>query len=462
MAKRSITILLVLGMLVQLCCFSVSAGDTYYNDDPLYWEELHRDDSLYEDESVTFDDYTPRALKDGEVLRKGIDVSYYQNNLVDSRTLDWDAVKADGVEFVFVRVGYRGYGSAGKLQEDTYYKENIQGALDAGLIVGVYMFSQAITEEEAREEARFLMDRIGTYNVTLPLVMDYEYAGGSTGRLQAANLSKQAATDICHAFVDEAAQSGYQAMVYANKYFLYNQLHAGELDTVWLSHYISQTDYTGDYDFWQFTSQGAVDGITGRVDLNFWFDDGTLTTGLPFRDVALDTWYYQWICYAYEQGMITGVTSSAFKPGDVTTRSQVITMLYRLAGEPDVTEEATFTDLVRDYYKKPIAWGQAEGITNGTPGNLFDPEGKITRQDMVTMLYRMAGQPDPTGDISKFQDHASVSDYARNAMTWAVEQGLIKGVSETELILNPFGTATRAEAATLLARFHQMINSETE
>lgn len=455
MKRRKAALLLIVALLLQLLSVNALATDDTYLDDPMYWSETQQGDGLFEEETITFDTFRTRKLESGETLKKGVDVSYYQNERAEDRRIDWVALKEDGVDFVFIRVGYRGY-STGGLSEDRYYEVNLQGALDAGLSVGVYFFSQAITEEEGREEARFLMERIAGYDVTLPLIIDYEYAGSGTGRLYDAKLSKAQATAVCNAFMAEANAGGYQAAVYANKSFLNNQLNADQISRVWMAHYAIETDYAGDYDFWQCTSSGSVDGIVGLVDLNFWYDDGTVETGLPFVDVSGNTWAYEGIKYAYDTGMITGVTLQTFAPTQITTRSQIITMLYRLAGSPEITGEATFTDLVREYYKAPIAWGQATGITTGTPGNLFDPEGQITRQDMVTMLYRMAGKPAVIGDLSAFKDEAEVSDYAEDAMIWAVNQGLIKGVSATEQILNPKGTATRAEAATLLARFAQL------
>ncbi len=450
---KKLAILLIAVILLQSVPVFGLELEATYTDDPMYQAQTVSDDSLLEEETITFDKYRPRALKEGETLKKGVDVSYYQNERAKDKKIDWEALKADDVDFVFIRVGYRGYGT-GNLVEDPYYKDNIEGALAAGLIVGVYVYSQAITPEEGSEEAQFLLDRIGSYNIQLPLIMDYEYAGNGTGRLYEANLSKADATTICEAFFETANKAGYQAAVYANRNFLLNQLYPQYLSRVWLAHYIVETDYTGDYDFWQFTSSGSVDGIVGLTDLNFWFDDGTFLNGLPFCDVVYNEWYWEGIRYAYENDIITGVKYDAFQPGAETTRSQIITMLYRMAGSPAVKNPATFTDLVQDYYKDPIAWGQAEGITTGTPGNLFDPEGLITRQDMVTMLYRMSGEPKVTGGLSQFTDASKVSDYAFDAMVWAVDKGIVQGTSPTQL--SPLGTTTRAEAATLLARFHQL------
>ena len=445
MKKRSLPVLLALALTMQLFSFTAAAEDSFL-DDPTYWKMSQSSavgDQLYEETEVTFDTYRPRALKDNESLHRGVDVSEWQGKI------DWEAVKNDGVEFVFVRVGARGYGSSGRIKEDENYKTNIQGALNAGLKVGVYIFSQAITPEEAVEEAKFLLDRIGDYDISLPLVFDYEYAG-NPGRLEAAELTKKEATDIWHAFEAAVEAKGYQATLYANKYFLNNQLNAKDIDSVWLAHYIVETDYTGNYEFWQFTSSGKVKGISGKADLDFWFMD------FPFRDVTLTHWAYESICYAYERGYVNGLDKNSFAPDTNATRGQMITMLYRMMGSPAVTQPSTFLDLTESYYMDAIAWGQQNGIVNGRSETRYDPDAYVSRQEFVTMLYRLAGKPESTYSLSAFMDAEDISEYAVSSMSWAVEQGIIRGESDT--LLNPEGYATRAQIATILMRYDQIRN----
>lgn len=210
---------------------------------------------------------------DGAKVRNGIDVSYYQKDI------DWNAVKKSGVEFVFIRVGYRGY-SGGTLHEDPKFASYIQGALAADLKVGVYFFSQAITRAEAVEEAQFTLKRLSGYNLSLPVVMDFEYAGGEDGgRLYQAGLSKEAATSVCSAFCDTIAVTEYSPMIYANKNMLENHIDGntlGQKYKIWLAHYTNKSSYAGKYSFWQYTSSGAVSGIAGRVDLDFWYDNSNM------------------------------------------------------------------------------------------------------------------------------------------------------------------------------------------
>lgn len=232
---------------------------------------------IFNDPSVTFITDERSGLShderfDGAKVRNGIDVSYYQGDI------DWNAVKSSGVEFVLIRVGYRGL-TSGTLNNDTKFTTYMQGALAADLKVGVYFFSQAITPAEAIEEANFVLARIAGYNLSLPVVIDYEYGGSDGGRIYNANLSKDAATAVCAAFCDQVAASGYKPMVYANKNMLENNLNGaylGEAYNVWLAHYTDKTSYANKYSFWQYTSDGYVNGISTRVDMNIWYDTSNM------------------------------------------------------------------------------------------------------------------------------------------------------------------------------------------
>lgn len=199
----------------------------------------------------------------------GIDVSEH------NKTVDFNKVKADGIDFVYVRVGYTGYTKKKlSLNYDHYYQENITNALAAGLQVGVYWYSQALNEEEALQEANMLLNVIGSYNITLPVVYDYEFAGVRDGRLDSANLSKAQMTANSLAFLNRVSQMGYTPCLYANYSFLKNRVYASQISSIakiWLAHYNTSTDYAGDYEYWQYTSDGRVNGISGRVDMNVWY-----------------------------------------------------------------------------------------------------------------------------------------------------------------------------------------------
>ncbi len=202
-------------------------------------------------------------------IRNGIDVSKYQKNI------DWSQVRAAGVEFAIIRAGYRGYGEEGNMGDDEYFYQNMSGALSVGIEVGAYVFSQATTELEAIQEAEYLLNKIQGFPITMPVVIDYEYAsvgGGAGGRLYDAKLTKSQATNVCMAFCQRVAAAGYEPMIYANSTMLNNQLDAATLSAnykIWLANYTTQTDYNGIYHMWQYTSKGAVPGIIGNVDCNF-------------------------------------------------------------------------------------------------------------------------------------------------------------------------------------------------
>lgn len=190
---------------------------------------------------------------------RGIDVSKYQGNI------DWGAVAASGINFAIIRVGYRG-SSTGVLVEDPYFKRNISGATKAGIKVGVYFFTQAITEAEAVEEASMAMSLVSGYRLSYPIFIDTESA--SNGR--ANGLSRGSRTAIVKAFCQTVQNGGYTAGVYASKSWFNNQLNASSLNSycIWVAQYSSSCTYTGKRDLWQYSSKGKVSGISGNVDMN--------------------------------------------------------------------------------------------------------------------------------------------------------------------------------------------------
>ena len=194
--------------------------------------------------------------------RIGIDISKYQPNI------DWKTVKDSGVEFVIIRAGYRGYGS-GALVEDPYFKTHIKGATSVGLKVGVYVFSQAITTQEAVEEASLALQLVKGYNIQYPIFFDTEYStSAKTGR--ADHLSQSQRTTIAKAFCETIQNAGYNAGIYASKTWFYYQLDYSQISQydIWVAHYASSTDFKYRYDIWQYTGTGTCAGVAGAVDLN--------------------------------------------------------------------------------------------------------------------------------------------------------------------------------------------------
>lgn len=215
--------------------------------------------------------YTHNSAFANAIIIDGVDVSYVQKNNVD-----WKKAKADGVDFAIIRVGARGYGQAGKLIEDDYYKQNIQAAKDAGLMVGAYFFSQALDPLEAYAEAAYTLELLDGIQLDLPVYMDYEFAGGSAGRLNNAQLSKLKMTENAEMFCETIEEGGYKAGFYANRNFLNKTVDGhslGQKWPVWLAQYNTSSDYAGSYHMWQYSSSGSIDGYSGRVDVNFMYMD---------------------------------------------------------------------------------------------------------------------------------------------------------------------------------------------
>ncbi|MCI9156900.1 MAG: hypothetical protein HFF44_08195 [Lawsonibacter sp.] len=200
--------------------------------------------------------------KDGKRAKTGIDVSVYQGEI------DWPAVAADGIEFAILRLGYRGYTEGGLFLDQTF-EQNIRGALDAGLEVGVYFFSQAITPTEAEAEAAYVLNALEGYNVTYPVTFDWEpIASGNGARTD--NLDGSTLTQCAAAFCRKISAAGYQAAVYFNQdsgYLRYDLREFSE-HVLWLAEYDIKPDFYYHFDLWQYSHTGTVAGIEGSVDLD--------------------------------------------------------------------------------------------------------------------------------------------------------------------------------------------------
>ncbi len=219
------------------------------------------EDSEYKD---ALDDADKSEIKKPQTTnsnaKMGIDVSKW------NKEIDWDKVKAAGIEYAIIRVGYRG-SSTGSLVEDPYFDTNIRGAISSGLKVGVYFFTQAINEVEAVEEASMVLEYIRDYQVDYPVFIDTEGAGGN-GR--ADNIDVETRTLVCDAFCTTIVNGGYKAGIYGSRNWFNNRLEMTGLEkyNIWLAEYRSIPIYQGYYQMWQYTSKGRVNGIDGNVDLN--------------------------------------------------------------------------------------------------------------------------------------------------------------------------------------------------
>lgn len=198
-------------------------------------------------------------------IKRGIDVSAYQGNI------DWAKVKSAGYDFAIIRIGYRGYGSAGSLCLDKYYLQNIIGAKTAGLDIGVYFFAQAVNEAEAVEEAEFVLSALQGIALDLPIVYDPELIKNKPARTN--NVTGEQFTKNTIAFCNRVKAAGYEPMIYSNMVWeadLFDMAQLGEY-SFWYADYekIPQTPYH--FTCWQYTEKGQVDGIRGGVDLDVWF-----------------------------------------------------------------------------------------------------------------------------------------------------------------------------------------------
>ncbi len=189
----------------------------------------------------------------------GIDVSKHNG------AIDWNAVKNSGISFVIIRCGYRG-SATGALIEDPIFRSNIQGAKAAGLKVGIYVYSQAVNEVEAVEEASMAVSLAGGYGLNYPIFIDVEASGG-----RGDSIGRDVRTAVCKAFCNTVQNSGYAAGIYSNKNWLSEKIDTGSLTNykIWLAQYAGTPTYTTTkYDMWQYSSKGKVSGISGNVDMN--------------------------------------------------------------------------------------------------------------------------------------------------------------------------------------------------
>ncbi|MCI8594441.1 MAG: hypothetical protein HFF09_04200 [Oscillospiraceae bacterium] len=172
----------------------------------------------------------------------------------------------------------------------------------------------------------------------------------------------------------------------------------------------------------------------------------------PFVDMASSDWFHNGVKYVYEQGLMTGTDAAHFAPKLDVSRGMMAVLLWRLEGEPSSQHKVSFTDVAADaYYAKAVAWADEQGYVIGYDRSRFAPDKPITREELAALLWRYAGRPVPTGSLSAFTDGDEASGYAREALRWAVEQGIVTGRGGG--VLDPTGKATRAETAEMLRRY---------
>ena len=225
--------------------------------EPSVAENSYDPDGFYEEGGFK------RYRSSDTIASVGVDVSSHQQEI------DWELVAANGVEFAMIRVGYRGY-TEGEVQPDEYFTQNIEGALSAGLDVGVYFFSQALDEQEAIDEANFVLESIQGYPLSYPVIFDWEdiQADARTDGMDSIQLTKNAI-----AFCDVIEKAGYRAGVYFNQRFGYEEFDLSSLQdyVFWLAEYNDTPSFSYHFQLWQYCNDGRVDGIKTDVDLNLAF-----------------------------------------------------------------------------------------------------------------------------------------------------------------------------------------------
>lgn len=400
----------------------------------------------------------------------GIDVSRWQGEI------DFEAVAADGVDFAILRVGYWD-------TEDVKFDEYYDGARAAGLDVGAYHYSCSVSEADARAEARSVLSWVEGKQFEYPIYFDIEDQVQST-------LTNEQRTALCLAFADELEKNGYLAGVYANENWFKNYLDRGQLEhlPLWIAKWTAEGTPTGDpgepYGLWQYSAQGYVDGIEDKngvpitVDLDVSYTDYPTyiknngyngyekpvdppdpPVGLPFSDVERDKWYYESIEYAYDNGLMNGISSTLFSPGEPVTRGMFVTILGRMSGvDTAVYTDSVFLDVdMTRYYGPYIAWAYEHGIVDGVGHGMFSPDGQITREQMCKIIYGYLVYADKGiggGPVEDFTDDGEISHWARDSVYALTGAGIIKGVGEGAF--SPKGSATRAECATIMMRVHKI------
>lgn len=206
-------------------------------------------------------------VEEGVTLKRGIDVSKFQGDI------DWNKVKKDGVEFAIIRCGYRGY-ETGKLVEDEKFEDNIRGCNEVGLDAGVYFFTEAVSEREAREEADFVIDLLKEYEVKiqLPIVIDLEQSS-NPAKSRTRDISQEDRTKIVIAFCERVKEAGYEPMIYGNlkSHMRMSDIYELEDYPKWFAYYRTPLRFPYKFDIWQYSATGSVNGIKGDVDMNIAF-----------------------------------------------------------------------------------------------------------------------------------------------------------------------------------------------
>ena len=402
------------------------------------------------------------------VERVGIDVSKWQADI------DWEKVAAAGIDFAIIRCGY---GSDKSSQDDAYFIQNVEGALDAGIEIGVYLYSYATSTSEAKSEAEHalrMLEEAGLdpSDLDLPVFLDME--DSDQAEVGTSTLGKIAQT-FCDAIEDE----GWTAGIYANKNWWENYLTDDAFSEndwyKWVARYPASTSITStgvdDTDIWQFTSSGTVPGIDGNVDVDFDYrGEGyyvEASDGL-YRDVKDSSKYYYEAVYALRDAdYLKGYTNGYFGVGAKMSRAEFVTLLWRIACpeeyaayDQDAAKNTSGLSDVADgtFYTAAVDWAVEEGVVTGYESGEFEPNESISFEQMCLVIARYEEFDYWTQDhmdaaaefIEDFTDASEVSDYALEGVSWCVDQGIVEGY--TDGTLRPGSEVTRERVAVIIWR----------
>lgn len=461
-------------LLLALCC-TVCPVSSAFAVEPSSEQPVHQETNVsLSDEEIfssvfnqtkteVYSRYTDQTylIPPGYAVTCGIDVSSWDGNI------NWTKVKNAGIDFAMIQVGKRypdtealsGYA----LHEDSRFIQNIEGALDAGLDIGVYVTSQAVTREEAIEEANFVLDRVRTYDIQLPIAAALTFYAG--GRLEQAGLSQEEMTQNALAFCNTIRDAGCEPMLYSSIFSLENQYNADQLShaaQIWIYNYTQDVQYDGDYQYWQYSNKGTVDGIRQAVNCNFHLHQETPppeekpVPSHHFADVSSSAWYANAVNYVFANHLMVGTSETLFSPSLPLTRTMMAQILYSFSGTPAVSYTDTFTDIQDGrWYTNAVMWASENKMMEGYGDHTFGVNDAITREQLVSVLYRFSqsNQIDVSAlaDLSDYTDANAVSSYAVKPMQWAVANHIVSGRTATTLV--PRGTTTRAECAQILTQY---------
>ena len=446
----------------------------------------------------------------------GVDISEWQG------TVNWKSL-APEISFAILRLGFTGNGSTFAYRKDSQFDDNAAGCRANDVPYGVYYYAGATSVEEAMQEVENVIEYLGLMSGSgsvpdLPVFYDVEEDNNIL------KLSDTQLKAVITAFCGTLEEMGIKAGVYASASIWNTRLTDSTYNqwARWVAQWNDELTAGSGANLWQFRvgENDSMPGVAAAIDLDYWLgsvgdvsnrclasitapgcvEDGalncTVITGgesfrllIPpkghsfangvctvcgerqsivdrFRDVAAKDWFYHAVKFVVENELFAGTTENTFSPKMTMERGMLVTVLYGLAGRPEVEADNSFTDVKKkDYYYTPVRWAAENGIVGGTGTGKFSPRDSITREQVAMILYRYLQQYEPEIEVSvsvkDYPDYKQISKYARTAMAWAVENGIISGVKlGSETLLNPLGSASRAEVATMLKQFASLLQEK--